>query len=285
MSSWLSSISSAYHASLESETWATLKEKAETVSVTVANAADAAVNTVSEYSEQAYTSASTIAEKQLHSASIALLQSEIAEKKREWGEVAWKKMAEGDLQAVTAIFEKYQAKIQELEQQIATKEQQIADLDSTATVQLPEAARVVVPPASGDDEEKADEFDRMVGAADRVVGASSAAATSASSADAEAAAAREAAAAAAREEAARDAAERNAATAAALVAATTAPPIAATVVAAVAAGEDDEDGVVEIPMEPMGEDAQETVMDDSAPPPRPGLPAAAAPAADVPHVD
>ena len=52
----------------------------------------------------------------------ALLQSEIAEKKREWGEVAWKKMAEGDLQAVTAIFEKYQAKIQELEQQIATKE-------------------------------------------------------------------------------------------------------------------------------------------------------------------
>ena len=119
--SWL-----GWASALEGETWDAIKERALVVTQATTNVVDK----LTESAETMYTTASIAAEKQLHHASVALLHSEIGEKKREWGERAFQKMKDGDLAAVTALFEHSQREVEDLEKQIEAKQQQIAELDA-----------------------------------------------------------------------------------------------------------------------------------------------------------
>ena len=84
MASFLGSAWSTVNNALESDAWRAVKDGANTVTTAAAATVSAVAAQVEEKTSDVYSSAALIAEKQLHHASIALLKSEIAEKKREY---------------------------------------------------------------------------------------------------------------------------------------------------------------------------------------------------------
>ena len=248
MSAWLASLSTTAAAALEtatqSDTFAFIKDASAKVAATV-----------EEKAEAVYSSTTTMAEKQLHHASIALLHSEIAEKKREWGERAWNKMKDGDMVAVTAVFENSLREIEQLEQQIEAKTRQIAELDAgAAVVQPPETRRVAQLPTMGG-ESPADHAASGAGAGGGGIGVEGRV-----------------------DRLAREAREAREAAAATVSgadgAAPAAPASVATVVIDDEQGAGDEilgDDVQTVPLASPPQPPQATAMADTAPPPRPGL--------------
>ena len=132
----------------DSETWAQVRDGAVAVATKVGEGAVAAASIVEEGTETVISSASTMAERRLLSTNIALLESDLAAAKREWGLNSWDAMASDDLETVRLNFLRTKAVVDELAANIAAKERQIAELDAgPAMVETAAGVHVQVPGA------------------------------------------------------------------------------------------------------------------------------------------
>lgn len=134
MSGFWSSVTSIAANLSENPTWEKLREGAEKLGTQVADVAESGIAEVHK-----------LADRQLLMHGISSLEEEIESTKKDWGSMSWDAMCSGETAAVQSNFETAKAIIDDLQKQVDEKRAALEELDSEATVHVPDSQRAAGP--------------------------------------------------------------------------------------------------------------------------------------------